>query len=716
MKKLLTPFMCGLFGLLLMVACSEDSSVEQPVVEQFEESEIISFDEIDLMTQNLIEGELVDDEDSEQINGRTSSFGISIERRFYDFDAEVIQGDNEGLSLEGQLRTKFTFYHALFTIIRGKFITPEGEEGRLRGAIVSDGIVYVIFQAPSLGTIYGIGREDENGELVGSFNLLGTNNFGKWEGNLTRTVIPDKTIVDILSEDGRFNTLVSAVKDVDLAETLTGAGPFTVLAPTDDAFAKLENLPSGETLKEILLYHVLDGNFRTARLLRREITETLQGEGVKVSLDENNNIVLNDEVQLLQANIKGTNGFIQIIDAVLIPPSFTQPDIVDIAVGADNLTTLVTALGQADLVGTLEEDGPFTVFAPTNEAFALLDALPEGETLKEVLLYHVADGAFDAQALIEKGTITTVQGEEVTIRQNTQGEVILNDHMKVSTANIEAANGIIHIIDAVLIPNSFLDPIVEIALATPELSELVSALQQTNLVGALEDDGPFTVFAPTNNAFSLLNSFPAGEALKDILLYHVVSGRFTADRLLELGSVTTLQGESVSIRLDESGDVILNDFIKVSTANIKARNGIIHIIDAVLLPLPQIGTIAEIAVSTPELSTLVEVLGQANLTEVLNGSEKYTVFAPTNAAFSALESTPQGAELVKVLTYHVVSGKFNINRLVRLGEVATLQGTEITVERLADRSILLNGHIKVVTRNVQASNGIIHIIDGVLIP
>jgi len=716
MKNYLQKSLYGLLGLLMLVSCSEDPSVEQPPFKQFEESEIISFDEINQLTQDIIEGELLDDESSDQINGRTSSSGISIERRFYDFNAEVALGDNVGLTLEGHLNTKFTFYHALFTIIRGSFVTSDGERGRLRGAMVSDGIVYLIFEAPGLGTIYGVGREDEDGGLIGSFNLVGTNNFGNWEAELTRTVIPDKTIVDILAEDGRFNSLVGAVTDAGLAETLSGPGPFTVLAPTDDAFAKLESIPEGDLLKEILLYHVLDGNFKTARLLRREITETLQGEGVKVSVDADRNIVINDKVKLLQANIKGTNGFIQIIDAVLIPPSFTDPDIVDIAVSDENLSTLVSALGQAELVETLQGEGPFTVFAPTNDAFAMLDALPEGDALKEVLLYHVASGEFDAESLLEKGTITTIQGEEVTVRQNAQGEVILNDHVKVTTANIKASNGIIHVIDAVLIPNSFLDSIVEIAVATPELSALVGALQQANLVGALEGEGPFTVFAPTNDAFEIFNSVPLGEALADILLYHVVPGRLTADQLLEQGSVETLQGGDISIDMADNGDVVLNDFIKVSIANIKASNGIIHVIDAVLLPIPEAGTIVEIASLDPELSTLVGALTSAGLADVLNGTDKFTVFAPTNDAFAALESIPDGEALVNVLLYHVVSGKFDLNRLVSFGEITTLEGTDITLERLSDRSVLLNGSIKVVTRDVHASNGIIHIIDGVLIP
>lgn len=705
-----------LFGSFFIQSCSEDQVEEQPFLREFEESKLISFDEIDKMTQSTIEGEMIEEDDEAEFTGRTA-YSTDFERRLYDFSAEVTRGANTGLMLEGSLRTRFTFYHSHYTIIRGRFITPDGRKGFLRGAIVSDGTVYLIFKAPGVGLIYGIGHEYDNGKLEGSFYLLGSNNRGLWEANLTDTIIPNKTIVDILVEDDRFETLVGAVVGADLAATLASEGPFTVFAPTDEAFAQLEAIPEGDVLKEVLLYHVLSGKFKLSKLLRKGAVTTIQGEEVTISIDEDNNIVLNDVVKLVQSNIKGTNGIIHVINAVLIPPSFTESNtIVDIAVGADNLTTLVSALQQADLVSALQGEGPFTVFAPTNNAFAALDALPEGDILKEVLLYHVASGNFDAATLLNKGVITTLQGEKVTIRQDVNGDVVLNDCVKVSVANIEASNGIIHIIDAVLIPNSFLPSIVDIAAGNSDFTTLVGALQAADLVGALQGEGPFTVFAPTNAAFDMLSSIPGGDALTEVLLYHVASGRKSADALLQAGKVTTLQGQDVTVELTESGDVVLNGMIRVIAADIKASNGIIHVIDAVLLPKPELGTIADIALATPQLSNLVGALVDADLVETLQGPGQFTVFAPLNSAFEALSAIPEGDALKEILLYHVVSGKFKSGRLVSLGEVETLQGGEIEIEKLDDNTIVINDEVKIVKRNIKASNGIIHLIDAVLIP
>ncbi len=585
-KRLMVPLLC-LILTNLFVACQDDDSF-QPQQEQefveFEESKIISFDAIEEMTQNSIEGELVVEEDIAGKNDKI--FRISREKRVYDFSATVNTGAGTGAEITGELKLNFTLYHASFTIVRGNLTLPDGTKARTRGAIVSDGKVYLIINPPGRDLIFGIGRVGDNGNLEGSFRLFTSGGVGRgnWNAALTEVTFPDKTIVELAVEDGRFTTLVAALQEAELVDALSGDGPFTVFAPTDDAFAALDELPSGDTLKEILLYHVASGRLNTSELLAQELITTLQGEDVKVSLNSDNEIVINDTVKLLSANIGGSNGIIQVIDAVLLPPSF-QPlsSIVEIAVNTPELSTLVGALQAADLVDALSGDGPFTVFAPTNAAFDALDAIPSGDALKEVLLYHVASGKFTAEDLLEKQTVTTLQGDEVTIQADEDGNVFLNETIKVAIADIQASNGIIHVIEGVLLPPADLQSIVEIAINTPELSTLVGALQAADLVDALSGDGPFTVFAPTNAAFDALDAIPSGDALKEVLLYHVASGKFTADDLLTKETVTTLQGEQVTIEM-LNGEVILNESIRVALANVEASNGIVHVIEGVLIP------------------------------------------------------------------------------------------------------------------------------------
>ncbi len=578
-KRLTVPFVC-LIVMNFFTACQNDDAVETVEEPQvvFEESPIVSFDAIEEMTQNTLDGEL------ELPNDTKRNFGISREKRVFDFSATIDGGAGAGTELTGVLDLNYTLYHASFTIVRGVLELPDGQRARVRGALISDGIAYLIFRLPGRSLIFGVGKADADGNLSGRFRIFGNGvGVGTWEATLTSVVFPDKSIVDLLVEDAQFSTLVSAVQTADLVGALSGDGPFTVFAPTNAAFEALDALPDGETLKEILLYHVASGRLNTSDLLAQEMITTLQGEAIKISLTSANEIVINDTVKLLSANIGASNGVIQVIDAVLIPPSFQPlPSIVELAIATPELSTLVGALQAADLVDALSGDGPFTVFAPTNAAFAALDAVPDGEALKEVLLYHVAAGAFTAEDLLAGQTVTTLQGDEVSIAV-VDGKVLLNGSVQVSMADIPASNGIIHVIDGVLLPPSPLSSIVELAVATPELSTLVGALQATDLVDALSGDGPFTVFAPTNAAFAALDAVPDGDALKEVLLYHVAAGAFTAEDLLAGQTVTTLQGDEVSIAVVD-GKVLLNGSVQVSMADIPASNGIIHVIDGVLIP------------------------------------------------------------------------------------------------------------------------------------
>ncbi len=716
-KKLTIPFLC-LFLLNVLVSCQNDDETDgnEPELAEFEESKIIGFDEIEEMTKDLIEGELTVEDDAKLTEGKF--FDISREKRVYDFSALVSVGAGTGATIEGELSLNFTLYHASFTIVRGNLELPDGTKARARGAIISDGVVYIIINPPGRDLIFGIGRVQENGDIIGGFRLFTNGGIGRglWNAELKETTFPDKNIVELIVEDGRFTSLVGALQAADLVDPLTGEGPFTVFAPTDEAFAALDAVPPLDILKEILLYHVASGRLNTSELLAQELTTTLQGEDIKVSLNENNEIVINDTVKLLSANIGGSNGVIQVIDAVLIPPSFeTLPSIVEIAVDTPELSTLVGALQAAELVDALSGEGPFTVFTPTNAAFEALDAIPSGDALKEVLLYHVASGKFTAADLLEKQTVTTLQGDDVTIELNDEGNVILNGSIEVMMADIEASNGIVHVIKGVLLPPSELQSIVEIAVNTPDLSTLVGALQSAELVDTLNGEGPFTVFAPTNAAFAALDAIPSGDALTEVLLYHVAAGKFAAADLLEKQTVTTVQGDEVTIELNDSGNVVLNGSIEVMMADIEASNGIIHIIKGVLLPPVELPSIVEIALDTPELSTLVGALQAAELVEALSGEGPFTVFAPTNAAFDALSAIPSGDALKEVLLYHVASGKFGAEDLLAKEVVTTLQGEEVTIE-MSNGIVLLNGEIEVKMANIEASNGIIHVIDGVLVP
>jgi uncharacterized surface protein with fasciclin (FAS1) repeats len=282
-----------------------------------------------------------------------------------------------------------------------------------------------------------------------------------------------QTIVDIAAEDGRFTTLVAAVQAADLAETLSSEGPFTVFAPTDEAFAALPEgtldsllLPENkQQLTDILLYHVVPGKVMASDVagLDGKMADTaLEGNQIGISVDMGN-VYLNETTQVVVTDIEASNGVIHVIDSVLLPPSdgtgMEPMDIVETAVADGRFTTLVTAVQAAELVDTLKAEGPFTVFAPTDEAFAALPAgtldsllLPENQQqLTDILLYHVVPGQVMAADVVTLDSATTVLGEDATISVQ-DGKVFLNDNVEIIVTDIETSNGVIHVIDAVLLP------------------------------------------------------------------------------------------------------------------------------------------------------------------------------------------------------------------------------------------------------------------------
>jgi uncharacterized surface protein with fasciclin (FAS1) repeats len=283
-----------------------------------------------------------------------------------------------------------------------------------------------------------------------------------------------------------------------------------------------------------------------------------------------------------------------------------EKNIVEVAISDGRFTTLVAAVEAADLAETLSGEGPFTVFAPTDDAFA---ALPEGtldslllpenkQQLTDILLYHVVPGevkAADVIGLDGKSADTAFTGNKLGIKVD-MGNVYINENVKVIITDVEASNGVIHVIDAVLLPQvekAALD-IVDTAIADGRFTTLVAAVQAAGLVDTLKSEGPFTVFAPTDDAFAAL---PAGtldslllpenkQQLTDILLYHVVAGKVLAADVVGLNgqsAETALAGKSVSIKV-ENGMVYLNDTVQVIITDIETSNGVIHVIDAVLLP------------------------------------------------------------------------------------------------------------------------------------
>jgi uncharacterized surface protein with fasciclin (FAS1) repeats len=291
---------------------------------------------------------------------------------------------------------------------------------------------------------------------------------------------------------------------------------------------------------------------------------------------------------------KKCKGTAKICKTVAAARATERMDIVDTAVSAGSFQTLVAAVKAAGLVDTLKGHGPLTVFAPTDEAFAKLPQgtiaellKPENKTkLQGILAYHVVAGSVTAADVVKLSSAETLQGQEIDIAVH--GEGVTVDGAKIVKADIHASNGVIHVIDTVLLPAD--KDIVETAAAAGSFTSLVAGIQAAGLVETLKGEGPFTVFAPSDDAVaklpegtieSLLNP-ENKEQLAAILTYHVIAGKVMAADVVQLNRATSVLGKDVAISVAD-GNVRVNGATIVAT-DIETSNGVIHVIDSVLLP------------------------------------------------------------------------------------------------------------------------------------
>lgn len=283
--------------------------------------------------------------------------------------------------------------------------------------------------------------------------------------------------------------------------------------------------------------------------------------------------------------------------ALLAAPIAAQApkaDIVDTAVAAGSFKTLAAALGAANLVDTLKGKGPFTVFAPTDAAFA---KLPKGTvatllkkknlpTLTGILTYHVVAGNMPAKMVLTQTGLVTLNGQRAALAMVKKKATI--GGAQIVTTDIQCTNGVIHVIDAVMMPTS--GDIVDVASGAGTFKTLIAAAKAAGLVDTLKSKGPFTILAPTDAAFAKL---PAGTVemllkpenkakLAQILTYHVVAGRAFAADVAKATSVKSVQGSAIKITA-KNGKVMANNATIVAT-DINASNGVVHVIDQVILP------------------------------------------------------------------------------------------------------------------------------------
>ncbi|MGW1456532.1 fasciclin domain-containing protein [Salegentibacter agarivorans] len=583
-------------------------------------------------------------------------------------------------------------------------------------------------------------------------------------------IMPTNTIADFVAENDDYSSLQAALEVTGLDATLDGSANYTVFAPNNAAFnsflsangfSSLDEVPT-DVLTEILLNHVQEGEITSGALSTGYIESMATGMAsdspLSLYINTEDGVMINGVSTVTTADVEVDNGVIHAVNAVI-----GLPDVTTFATADPNFDILVQALTADEsftFVETLmmtDAPAPFTVFAPTNAAFAnvLADLELAGlgdipaDLLSSILTYHVvassnvrAGDLSDGMMVetLETGSFTINLGDNVTITdENGRTATII-------ATNIQANNGVIHALDTVLLPENDAieietNTIADFVAGNENYSSLLAALEKTGLTSTFTGTDEYTVFAPDNaaftaflndNGFNSLDEVPEA-LLTQVLLNHVQPGTIMAADL-STGYIPGLavwgaSEEPLSMYINTEDGVTINGVSSVTTADVEAENGVIHAVDAVI-GLPDVTTFAT---ADPNFDVLVQALTREEsftFVETLMMSEDpapFTVFAPTNDAFVALLdelgvdslADIDAATLEAVLNYHVVAGAN-----VRSGDlsddmvVETLQGGEFTVN-LGDNVVITDERERtatVIAADVQATNGVIHALDTVLLP
>jgi len=544
-----------------------------------------------------------------------------------------------------------------------------------------------------------------------------------------------ETVYGIISGSADHTTLTAAIDAAGLDDDLNDpAGEFTVFAPDDDAFDALltelgideATLLADPDLADILLYHVVSGATVNSGDLENGqiVTPMSTANTVKMTVTSGNEVYAN-QAMVNAADLDGTNGVVHSLDAVILD----NETVVDVAID-NEFETLVLAVATAELLPVLTDPfAEFTVFAPTDDAFDALAtelgitvedilALP---ILTDVLTYHVLSGEV-ASGDITNGQIVDAVSTTNTLKltKTADNDVFVN-HAQVTLADVGSENGVVHVLDAVVLPN---ETVVDIAIDN-DFNTLVTAVVTAELLPTLTNPfAEYTVFAPTDDAFDALAT-SLGITLQDILAlptlsailqYHVLGQEVLAADINNGDKPTPLIPLTLKLTATAAGDVFVNQ-AEVTATDISSDNGSVHVLDQVLLPF---STVVDATIDNG-LTTLEAALFEAELVPTLsNPFAQFTVFAPSNDAFDALAADLDVTltdilalpNLADILLYHVVGGTVLSTDLTE-GLVTTLNTEQVEVS-LTDGVMINNA--TVVTADVEVDNGVAHVIDVVLIP
>ncbi|XP_016358565.1 periostin-like isoform X1 [Sinocyclocheilus anshuiensis] len=509
-----------------------------------------------------------------------------------------------------------------------------------------------------------------------------------------------------------------------LREELDGAGSYTMFAPSDDVWEELDPaskaalVSSGNTeLYNALHYHMVNKRLLTKDLKNDMTLKSMYNKQGLYINHYSNGVVTVNCARIIHANQVATNGVVHVIDRIISIISQTIKDVIETN---DDLASLNTVALRSGLQGQLGEPGHYTLFAPTNEAFEKLDSdvlerlMSETTVLQALLKYHLLNSVQCSEAIMVGSVYGTLEGSNIEI--GCDGESLTVNGIKmVLKKDIVTSNGVIHLINQVLMPDSAKQVMELIGKSQSIFSDMVSEL---GLSAAMQPETEYTILAPLNGAFFDEVMSMDQRLLKIILENHIVKLRVSLSDLYNGQLLETLGGKLLRVFIYRTAVCIENACM--ARGSREGSNGVLHLMRSLIQP-PET-TIYDLLLKDGRFKIFLSLMESAELTDLLKQEGSYTLFAPIDAAFGTL--TEENIALLKsdinglraILLYHFSNGVF-INGGLEGGVtnlLKTIQGNNLQVLSV-NNSIHVNS-VEVPDFDLMASNGVVHVVKTILYP
>ncbi|XP_038673740.1 periostin, osteoblast specific factor b isoform X2 [Scyliorhinus canicula] len=510
----------------------------------------------------------------------------------------------------------------------------------------------------------------------------------------------------------------------NLRKEIEGVGSFTFFAPSDDAWMLLNADIRDALLSNvnIELLNALHYHMVNYRLLTKDMKDGMSVPSMysdlKILINHYpNGIVTVNCAKVLSANQIATNGIVHVIDRVITAVGNTIADVIE---ATDELSSLRAAATASGLLETLGKDGHYTVFAPTNEAFDSLSRevleriLSDPVALKAMLNYHILNSVQCSEAIMSGSTYATLEGTQIEI--GCDGDSLtVNGQRMVNRKDIVTSNGVIHLIDKVLIPDAAMQVL---ELTNGKQTTFYDLVKETGVSAALTEENEYTLLAPMNDAFDADVMAYDQRLLKLILKNHILKLKVVLNELYNGQRLETLGGNFLRVFIYRTAVCIENSCMLRGSK--EGRNGVIHMIRKVIIPSEK--SLLQILRDDPRFSIFLTLAESAGLTELLTEGGDWTLFVPTNDVFESLspneleELTRDKNALRHILLYHLLKGVY-VGGGIEYGVTNILksfQGSRVMV-KLVNNTMLVN-NVKSKESDLMANNGVIHVVNSLLFP